>query len=371
MKLLYALVGAYLLYLLQQYLYRKYWNKNFQITISLSEDHAVEGEERILTETIINHKLLPIPIIKVMFMTSRNLAFYDMSNSSVTDNYYRNDLLSVMMFQKITRNITFRCSHRGYYTIDKMFVVCSDLLLVSEYVSDYDLNVHLYVYPRPIEYGRLQIPFQKMLGTILSKRYINEDPFEFKGIREYQSYDSLKTINWKASARTGSLMVNVFDYTSSQQIKIMINLEPETLKKQDDLQEESLRIASSLAANFIEQGIPTSLYTNGSDLITHEPVSITAGSGVNHLRSINETLARIDTTLDVPSFLSLLKEEVLNTKHDDYIVLISTYQRENLQRLLSTLLHNHIGFMWFLPYTKEISLKISPELKPYVFEWEL
>ncbi|MBH1939609.1 DUF58 domain-containing protein [Mobilitalea sibirica] len=371
MGIIYALIGALLLYQLQKYLYKRYWNKQLKVNLSISEDHAIEGEDRILTETIINKKLLPIPIIKVKFMTSRYFTFHDMSNATVSDNYYRNDLLSVMMYQKISRNISFRCARRGYYTIEKIHVVCSDLLVVSEYVCGYDVNVHLYVYPRPVDYNRLQIPFQKMLGTVLTKRFINEDPFEFKSIREYQSYDTLKTINWKASAKTGSLMVNVFDYTASQQIKIMMNLEPEALKKQEDLLEESMRIAAALAAKFIEQGVPTAFYTNALDILTKEPIFIPAGSGTNHLRTINESLARIDTNLDVPAFQPILKEECQGAHRNDYIVLISTYHKEDLQQLLSSMLQDKTDFMWIVPYSKNISIKIDTKLQPYTYEWEV
>lgn len=371
MKILYAILGAYLLYELQGFLYHRFWNKRLQVNLSLSRNHAVEGEDCILTETISNHKLLPIPILKVKFMTSNQLRFYDMSNANITDHYYRTDLLSVMMFQKITRNIPFCCSHRGYYTFDKMFLVCSDLLLESEYVSSYDLNVHLYVYPRLVDYERLRIPFQKMLGTVQSKRFINEDPFEFKGIREYQTFDTLKAINWKASAKANSLMVNVFDYTASQQIKIVLNLEAAVLKKQEDLLEESIRIAASFSAKFIEQGIPTAFYTNAPDIVTKEPVKLPAGSGMNHLRVIYEALSRIDTTNDIPAFLPLLKEELLKSNQGDYTILISTNQKEDLQLLLSSMLHDKTDFQWIIPYNRDVTTNIHYELIPHVFEWEV
>ena len=35
-----------------------------------------------------------------------------------------------------------------------------------------------------------------------------EDPFEYRGIREYQPYDDMRSVNWKATAKTGDLKVN-------------------------------------------------------------------------------------------------------------------------------------------------------------------
>ena len=371
MELLLAFAGALIIYRLQTFLYKRYWNKNLQVNISLSDNYAIEGEDRIFTETIINQKLLPIPIIKVKFMTSKHLDFHDMSNSDITDNYYRNDLLSVMMYQKLTRDISFCCSHRGYYSIDKIFVVCSDLLLQKEYVSTFDQNVQLTVYPRTVDHERIQIPFQQMLGTILTKRFINEDPFEFKSIREYQSYDTLKVINWKASAKSGSLMVNVYDYTASQQISILVNLKPEPIHKWEEVVEESIRIAATLAAKFIEQGIPTEIITNAPDILTKAPKHIPAGSGVNHLRSINETLARVDISPDIPAFLPVLRERISTADNNDYIILISSSQREELQLLLTSHLKNSKDFTWVVPYNNEMTLNINNELIPHITEWEL
>lgn len=370
MKIIYALIGAYLLYRLQSFLYRRFWSKNLTVTIGFSDTKAVEGEEMLLFETILNQKLLPIPILKIKFTVSRFVSFYDQLDTEVTDNTYRNDLISVMMYQKLTRSIPFVCKKRGYYTIDELVLVCNDILIDTELVTTYDQSLYLYVYPKPIDYGRLEIPFQKMLGTVLTKRFSNEDPFEFKSIREYQSYDTMKTINWKASAKTGALMVNVYDHTASQQIKLLLNLESDTIWRYEELEEDSIRIAAAFAARFIEQGIPTSFFTNGPDVISKELLTVPAGSGPGHFQTINETLARIDTGTVIPPFVSTLWEELHNSTTKDYILLISFSQRKELQELLSQLAEDKIDFTWVLPIQHEIKTAISNDLLSHVIFWE-
>jgi len=371
MKLLSALIGVILIYQLQKYLFGRFWNKNLEITMNFSDNKAVEGDRLILYETIINKKLLPLPLIKIKFMTSRYLDFLDSNLNEVTDHYYRNDLLSVMMYQKLTREIPFLCSHRGYYSIHMPYLVCCDIFLSTEYIDSIDIDLYLYIYPKPVEDYRFQIPFQKMLGTVLSKRCINEDPFEFRSIREYQTHDTLKAINWKASAKTGSLMVNVFDYTASQQIKIFLNMESETIWIHDDLREESIRIAATFAVYFIEQGIPTSIITNARDIITLENSNVPAGSGINHIQTVNETLARIDTSLEVSPFVASYEQELLQTSQNDYIILISSYQKEDIQQILSTLQNHKIDFSWIVPLSKEVRLTVNNELLSQVLPWEI
>lgn len=371
MEIVAALFGAYLIYSLQRFLYRRFWKQNLIVELKLSDEKAVEGEELILYETVRNQKLLPIPVLKVKFMTSRFLSFLDLRASEVTDHTYRNDIVSVMMYQKLTRALPFRCSKRGFYTIDKLVLVCNDLLLESELVTECKMDVHLYVYPKPVDNARFEISFLKLFGTILTKRFINEDPFEFKSIRQYQTYDTMKTINWKASVKAGDLMVNVYDHTASQQIKILMNLEAETLRHYEELEEESIRLAATLAAYFIEQGIPTSIYTNGRDCITKELLKVPAGSGRNHIRTINETLARIDTSLPVPAFTTALWEELNHNNPDDYILLISFYQRKDLMEQLARLSHDHIDFSWVIPLNREVRLAVAGEMLSHVLTWEI
>lgn len=370
MIILTALLGAFLLYQLQNYIFKRFWMENLSAEINFSEENAIEGQEVSLIETVTNRKWLPLPIIQVKFMASKDFAFADNNNSQISDHYYRNDMLSLMMFQRITRTLTFKCTHRGYYEINHMDVVCSNMFVSFEKIQRFDLDIHLYVYPRPVEYTRIEAPFHKMLGTVLTKRFINEDPFEFRSIREYQSYDNLKSINWKASAKTGSLMVNVNDYTSSQQIKIFLNLELETIWIQEDIQEESIRIAAAFATRFIEKGIPVSIFTNAKDIMTKELINVPAGSGKNHNRICMESLSRIDTTLGLTPFVPTIQRDFINTAENDYIILISSYQKEDLQNLLLTKSSND-DFSWIVPTNNENKVKVSNDLSSRVIPWEI
>ncbi|MDF2906280.1 MAG: hypothetical protein K0R34_1601 [Herbinix sp.] len=371
MRIIAALIGAMLLYELQRILYSRFWNKNLTVELCLSDDMAVEGDSLSLIETITNQKLLPIPVLKIKYMVSKYLIFLDTRQTELTDHTYRNDLFSLMMYQKLTRNIPFLCTKRGYYTIDKITLVCNDILLESELVAGAETKLQLYVYPRPIEYSQLQIPFQNLFGSVLTKRLLYEDPFEFKSIREYQSFDTMKTINWKASAKSGCLMVNVHDHTASQQIKILLNLESDTLRKHEELIEESIRLAATFAAYFIEQGIPTALYTNALAVISREVLSAPAGSGYSHIRTINETLARIDDTLTPPSFLRVIGEDLKSFHQNDFILLISSYQRMDLQHTMSDLSRNKTNFTWIVPVSKEVELTVEGDLLKYAIPWTI
>ena len=59
----------------------------------------------------------------------------------------------------------------------------------------------------------------RMLGEQESRRKYLEDPFAFASIRDYTMQDPMKNINWKASAKTGDLMVNTFTSMKNEKIK--------------------------------------------------------------------------------------------------------------------------------------------------------
>lgn len=371
MKVILVLLASVSLYFLQRLVYSRFWRRNLTVNIILSDEKVMEGEEAELYETLENRKFLPLPIVRIKFMASKYFAFRDKENAQVTDQYYRNDILSVTKFQKLTRTLSFVCQHRGYYTINDMDVVCSDLFVTARSVANYPLDVHLFVYPKLVTSDLFKIQFRRMMGQILTKRYINEDPFEFRSIREYQPYDELKLINWKASARTDSLKVNVKDYTASQNVKILLNLESGSYRTSEDVQEESIRIAASFASAFIDQGVPVSVSTNAFDALTNEIVNIPMGCGSGHMDALLQSLACIDTGHWLEKFVPLVEKELPALTKYDYVVIVSSYQKEDLQNVISSLIHNQIDFSWIIPYNYINKVSVREELAPNVITWKI
>jgi len=64
----------------------------------------------------------------------------------------------------------------------------------------------------------------------------------------------MKTINWKATARTGDLMVNIRNYTSLRAVRIFLNLADTGILKNEQLVELCISIAARFAGELLEQG---------------------------------------------------------------------------------------------------------------------
>ena len=288
MIIVWVILGAAVLLFLQDRLYAHYWNKNLTVGLAFAEESATEGDTGVLCETVENRKILPLPALKVKFAVSRCLIFEEADGgSSVTDQFYRNDVLSVRPYMRHVRRLFFLCKKRGYYTITALDVVAGNLFLSRELPMSLKCDAQFYVYPRPWKEQSFLRTLQKLNGEILSRRHLLEDPFEYRGIREYFPGDAMRDINWKATARTGDLKVNMKNYTALKAVRLFVNLEDGALLRREDMLEASISMAAGAAAFFLDQGIRTALYTNGPDILTGDPVGMEASSGPAHMETIN------------------------------------------------------------------------------------
>lgn len=302
---------ALFLFALQKFVYQRLWNKQLTADIVFAEKHIFEGQTGQLKEIIENRKHLPLSMLKVKFQTDKHLLFEDTKGSRTTDQYYRNDVFQIGGGEKITRTLPFTGGRRGYYTITTMDLVASDLFLTSLYVETCPVHTALYVYPKFFDSREFRQSLQQLNGEVLTKRHLLEDPFEYRGIREYQPTDDMRSINWKATAKTGEFKVNQKNYTSLKAIRVFVNLEDDNLLKKEECVEASMQIAAGLCRYFLQQGMQVSCYSNGVDIINHLPVSVAASAGKGQLDAILCALARVDTSVPVLDFNDCFSRRVL------------------------------------------------------------
>lgn len=368
MILIITLAGALILYILQGVIYEKYWDKNLNIHVSFKNNHCIEGEQNSLIEVITNNKRLPIPVLHVKINTPRSFLFKNEHGTSITDFYYRDDMFSVMGHQIITRNLDFVCSKRGCYYMKDTSLVSNDLFLQKTFNKSIPNNSILHVYPSKVDISQFQIPFNTITGSFATQKTLIEDPFEFRGIRQYEPFDSIHSINWKSSARTGTLQVNTFFMTSSQDVTILLNLDTHIYTKNDNLIESAIRIASSLAENFVKCGIPVSLETNGIDIFTDERIFQPAGSGYAHMSAIDNALSRIDTVKENIDFLDVIKNIFKLPNENSYYIIISNSHHEDLTDYYLSIKNQGLNCYFIIP--EYPSFEINESI-PDIIKWEL
>lgn len=366
-QLLGILVVALLLYLGQKTIYQKVWHKNLRVRLSFQEEGIWEGQESTLSEIIENQKKLPLTMLKVKFQTDRHLLFADTKGSRTTDKFYRNDIFQIGALEKVTRVLRFTAGRRGYYTIAEADLVASDLFLTAQYTATADIDhSSLYVYPKPFSHPEFRQSLKQLSGQVLAKRHLLEDPFEYRGIREYQPQDDLKSINWKATARTGEFKVNQKNYTAEKSVRIFINLEDTGILKKEDCVEASLQIATALLLLFLEQGMQVAVYCNGVDVLHNEPCILEAGGGIRQREAVLRSFALIDTSKPVRSFSELFSSRLSEASGALMTCIVSPNAYDDFATLILQYHTRHPEMKWFLPYSGTVPPEMEEELRSLI-----
>ena len=366
MKILGIGILAFALVLLQCFVYKKLWDKNLYVSVFFSQNGILEGEEGEVVEIIENRKRLPLTMLKVKFQTSRYLGFFDEIGSKTTDQYYRNDIFQVGAGEKITRKLSFIGIKRGYYNIKNIDLTASDLFFISEYHKSMPTEHYLYVYPKMFHSEDFRRSLQKLNGEIIVKRHMLEDPFEYRGIREYQPYDDMRSVNWKATARTGELKVNQKNYTAMQTVRIFLNLEDDGVWKKEKEVEAAMQIAMGIACFFLSQGMKVSCYANGRDILTDEHVEIQGSSAMCQLDVIGKAFARVDTAKKVKSFCELFEKEILENTDGFFTFFISPNGYDDFIELLKKCKMHKLEFCWYYPVMSYENPEVPAELEKQV-----
>lgn len=344
---------ACLVYLFQSWIYEKYWDKGLRLTLGFSKDAAYRKEEVDLIEVVENRKKLPLPILTVKFETSRNLVAKDDKNSSVSDNYYRNDIFTMRSMRKVTRTIPFYCEQRGYYDIHDVTILAPNLFLKNEQVARVDKDVCIYVYPERIVDDYTNNILSRITGDVLSKRHRQEDVFEFRGIRDYVPTDEMRTINWKATARTGDLKVNMKNYTSLRAVRIFLNLEDTGILKHTEADEYAMALAASLCESILASGMRVILETNGVDVKNGQRISVPESGGRSQLDTILKSLARIDTNQPILPFVETLGQQVKDNTAGVYTILITAEVRDEFVNLVKDIVNLKSDFHVLQVYERQ------------------
>ncbi len=356
-----AFLGA-LLFLLQRVLYANLWSRGVSVFFQFEKEIISTDQQVNLLEIVENHKRLPLPSLKVKFQCSRHLEFSDSQNGSVTDRYYRNDLFSVMPYQRITRTHCITCRQRGYYGIDGIDLVGVDLFFSEEMTDTRNSNAELYVIPKPLSAKALEPAFCRISGEVAARRHETEDPFTYRGIREYEPGDEIKRVNWKATAKTGELLVNERDYTKIGNVHIFLNLEDNGIFRRPELLEMSISICASLTRELLLQGIRVSIYANAADCVTGQLLSMEELTHGNCMDAVYRALARLDLEENTEKFGPCMKEK-LSESGSCYTVFISPDRHEDyLETMRSYKQNAGKDFCWICPVKSNSEKKPEEEL---------
>ena len=182
----------------------------------------------------------------------------------------------------------------------------------------------------------------------------------------------MKSINWKASAKTGDLMVNQNASTCAQKVHIFVNLEKYNPKGSTSLLEKSISLAYTYLKELAGLGIPASVYTNGLDILSDLPAVSETEPGTDSISKRGVMLAGIDLTKPALLFTEIFEKYVYSTDQSDFIVIISAHSSDPFRLMLSDIKAMRPSLLWIMPSYKSTPLVTpEPELSDSYIRWEV
>ena len=308
MLVLWLFLAAALLFLLQRWVYARFWSRKLSVRLQFSSDCIQAGEDAVLTEQFFNRKLLPLPMLRCRYRLLRN---FEPVKDRQEQLLQINSRLAVPARRSVRRQTPLHHLQRGIYTVSEGELIGTDLFYTTEERKPFYSGARLTVWPEKLDAVTLSVPYRRLLGAVLTRRATQEDPFEFRGIRPYEIYDSMRMINWKATAKTGELKVNQNDYTTDEALCLILDIE----HGDASIKERGISVASSLAERFLHRGVSVSLAANGRSCIGGREIRVPAGSGAAHLRVIDDSLAQLklgQATRSTEALLEALRDRPVN-----------------------------------------------------------
>jgi uncharacterized protein (DUF58 family) len=296
-SVLYLFLGAYLL--------GRWWSGKAITNVSCKrffETHAFLGEDVKVCLEVYNRSWLPITWLRLYESLPVELAIPNSVNHVIT--LWARSRSSVIY--------SLQARKRGYYSIGPLFTSTGDIFgLTGEQQDQKDID-HLTVYPKIIPLTHPRLHSRSPQGTLRSYQPIFEDPSRVLSKRDYVGGDSLRRVDWKASAAVGRLLVKQFEPSIALETAIFLDLDNSGYDPhfRIDSTELAIIIAASLANWVIRKKQSVGLVTNGVDQlgVSQSPRLLLPRKERSHLTHVLEMLARLQTG-DTLSMADLLRCE--------------------------------------------------------------
>ena len=222
---------------------------------------------------------------------------------------------------------------RGYYPVGPFTTKFGDTLGLADVQELERQPDYITVYPRIIPFTNTKLPSRSPLGTMRHQQPIFEDPSRVRGKRDYFASDSLRRVDWKASASTGRLQIKQFEPSIALQTEIFLNLNASeyVTRHRIDATELAIVVAASMANWAVIQKQAVGLTTNGVDGHSNNSSvqPIPSRKGRVHLIHILDLLARIQTTETHP-LTEMLNQETPKLPWGTTVVIITGSIKEDL-----------------------------------------
>lgn len=268
-------IAVVIVFFVQGAIYRRRALEALSYSSRTDRQEVTEGEEFYLWEELTNSKSLPMPQVRADTDLPKGLSFVffeDDGQGSFCRTLSQNthSVFAIRGEDCIRRRWRVEAVRRGTYTIDDTLVLAGDLLgsdTMSRRIETGDC-ARITVLPRPCDLEHDFANANMQSGETPTRSGLITDPMFRAGVREYTTSDPIRMIDWKTSARLGSLAVFVNEFVERDSFSLVMNMQSRSYEPDEhtpgnfDFIEMNISVAASLIDRLAGNDIPVRFFTN-------------------------------------------------------------------------------------------------------------
>ncbi len=278
-------------------------------TRTMSRKRATFGEEVTLDIELVNDKCVPLTWVHVREQVPAALTI---RGGTVVPAGWRTELqivVSMLPYQRVRRRLTVSCDRRGEHLFGPAELSSGTPLGTRQQTREVRNETTLLVYPKVVPLATALLAARVPIAERRVRRSLALDPTRVAGVRVYQPGDPVRHVDWRASARQGSLLVRVHEPATTLGVAMFVDLLPParaTVNVAPDITELVVSVAASVLSHLVGAGVPTGIFVNGTS--RGRLVGVPTSGGGSSLPTMLEALARVTTVSAVPLERVLLEQ---------------------------------------------------------------
>jgi uncharacterized protein (DUF58 family) len=279
--------------------------RNLEVTVERPQDRLQEGQEFVERITVKNQ-------------TWFSKLWLEVNEPSDMPGHRPGRVITLGPRESRTWRSNTYCELRGLFSIGPLTITTGDPFGFFKRTQTYGRAQSILVYPRATELPNFYVPPANLPGEGKFRKRTHYVTPNASGVRDYEFGDSFNRIHWPSTARTGNLMVKLFELDPASDIWIILDLEKSVHvgEGESGTEEFAVKVAASIARYFLVANRSVGFISFGKQLFVEE-----AERGAQHFTRILEALALSKAEGEVPVDTLISSEARRFGRHTTVVVI--------------------------------------------------
>lgn len=303
---------------------------------TLDHRRAAFGEQVGMEVDLVNDKLLPVAWLHVRDSVPSALPIEGATRGELVT------VLAMLPYQRVRRRLVVTCAERGLHRFGPAMLRSGSPLGSHEQRVEVMAEETLLVYPKVVPLSATPITSRVPIDQRRVRRSITVDPTRVLGVRTYATGDPVRSIDWRATARSGDLLVRVHEPAATPSVAVFADLLPPPgvgRRAGADLTELVVSVAASAVSQLLGEGVPTGLSTSGTS--RGAPIAMPPSRRPAAGAIMLELLAQVTPVGGVP-----IADALVRTRAASVLVIAADFPASTCAALAHVRRRCAIGALW-------------------------